>query len=1106
MRRVATVLFVQALACLGLFAQSVSQITGTVQDSRGLAVPGAEITVTQTDTGLARSAQSGANGSYSLPSLPIGPYRLEVKKTGFSTYIQNGIVLQVDTAPTIDPVLKVGAVSEQIQVEAAATMVETHSTGVGQVVNDQQVVDLPLNGREIAQLITVAGGAVPITSAYGTLPAAGLLVSTKNYPNETLVSISGGMLNGVTYLMDGGSFNDPFNNLNLPTPPPDAVQEFKVETSALPAQYGQHSAGAVNIVTKSGGNSFHGDGFEFIRNGDFNARDFFAPVRDNLKRNQFGGTFGGPIRKNKLFFFAAYQGTIQRSAPAAAFNNVPTPAMLTGNLEPYESTCFATPQTLKAPYVNNVLPPSLISPQAIKMSTFTLSTGQPAFPPGPGNCGLTTYAQVANQNEHMGMAKIDYQLSSKQSIFGRYFVTHSLVPSDFTGNEESVQLAGTNDEVNSLVLGHTYIFGPNALNTFRATLNRDIINKFQVPILNAPGIGVVGVYQPLPNYSNITISGDFASAGGTATPGFDVTTTYQYSDDFSLIRGSHQMQFGGNYIKPGQNSNFCVFCDGGFTFSGQATGSAFGDFFAGILDSFSQQSITHDDERWNYFGIYAQDTWKATSHLTVNYGIRWEPYLAGSILNGWVTHFSQADFTANVHSTIYPNAPAGTLFPGDAGFNTGDRPNNTTWKDFAPRLGLAWDPQGNGRMTVRASWGIFYDMPTTLYYYTYSSEPPWGESIAYPNSPVPGGFGNPWLNYPGGSPYPVTLGPSFVFPTNGAYVTVPLHVHNTYLDQWNASVQKQLGASWLLKANYLGNDTVHLWTNQELNPAVYIPGTCAAGQYGLTAPGPCSTTGNYAARRTLTLENPSQGPYYAGVEQLNDGGTGSYNSLLLSVEHRLSNHVMVLANYTWAHCISDDQSLTVGSPSWTNPYDRRSDRGNCSGGVDIRQNFNLTAVLQSPHFSSRPLQLLAGNWQLSPIFAARTGTYFSVTTGVDNALMDVDTGTQRPNQLTGNVYCANRSIACWMSSSAFASPATGTLGNMGINTLQGPGYFDVDLALSRRFNVRERQTLEIRGEAFNIQNRVNFLNPTGATNSSNFGKIQTDIAPRILQLAAKYVF
>src|ERR1700722_1954370 len=317
-------LLIPVLACSALYAQSVSQIAGTVRDASGLAVPGAEVTATQTDTSLVRTAVTSADGTYVLPSLPVGPYRMEIKKQGFSSYVQSGVVLQVDTAPAIDATLKVGAVNEQVQVEAAAAMVETHSTAVGQVVNQQQVVDLPLNGREITQLITLAGNAETVQSAYGASPASGNLISSKNYPNEALVSVAGGALNGLTYLMDGGSHNDPFNNLNLPLPFPDAVQEFKVETSALPAQYGQHSAGAVNVVTKSGGNEFHGDAFEFVRNGDFNARDFFAPVRDALKRNQFGGTFGGPIRKNKLFFFVGYQDTIIHSQPQSTPANIPT--------------------------------------------------------------------------------------------------------------------------------------------------------------------------------------------------------------------------------------------------------------------------------------------------------------------------------------------------------------------------------------------------------------------------------------------------------------------------------------------------------------------------------------------------------------------------------------------------------------------------------------------------------------------------------------------------------------------------------------------------------------------------------------------------------------
>ena len=1065
-------------------------------------MPGAQVTVTQTDTGVVRTAESDASGVYSLPSLPLGPYRMEVRKEGFTTYVQAGIVLQVDTAPTIDPVLKVGAVSESVQVEAAAAMVETHSTGVGQVVNSQDVVELPLNGREITQLITLAGASNTVQYGFGQAPSVGNLVSSKNYPNEALVSVAGGMLNGTTYLLDGGTHNDVFNNLNLPLPFPDAVQEFKVETSSLPAEYGQHSAGAVNVVSKSGTNEFHGDAFEFVRNGDFNARDFFAPVSDNLKRNQFGGTLGGPIKKNKLFFFLGYQGTLIRSAPAAAPAVLPTPSELAGNFQNYESQCFSTPKTLAAPFVNNVLPASLISPQALAFAK--------NFPVGSEPCGNATYTQIANQDEHMGLAKIDYQISSKQSFFARYFGTHSYTPSSFTGTELSVQNAGTDDEVNSLVLGHTYIFSPNALNTFHATLDRDGITKFQVPIVTPTDIGIPSVYVALPNFSNINITGDFMSAGGFATPGLVNTTTYQFSDDFSLIKGSHQMQFGADYIRPMQATTFCVYCNGLFTFSGQDTGSAMADFISGSLDSFTQLNISHDNERWQYLGLYAQDNWKVTSRLTVNYGIRWEPYLNGRLLNDHVSHFNMADFLANVHSTVYPNAPAGTLYPGDPGFNTGSRPNNTAWLNFAPRLGVAWDPFGDGKTLIRGSWGIFYDMPQTLFYYNYAGEPLWGEGITLINPA--GGFANPWQGYPGGSPFPTQQNTTTNYPQAGYYESVPLNVQNTYVEQWNLTLQRQVGSSWLFKASYIGNNTIHLWTDQELNPGVYVPGNCVAGQYGLTKPGLCSTTATTQARRLLTQLNPSQGPYYGQLEYLDDGGTASYNALIISGEHRLSSHFSMLANYTWSHCIGDPVTTELSGPIYTDPSDRRLDRGNC-GYIDMHQNFNLSAVLQSPRYSNRAVRWIAGDWQLSPIVGAHTGSYFPVTTGL-TALNGI--GAQRPNQVLSNVYCANRTINCWMTASAFVNPAPGGFGSLGVDNLVGPGYFDVDVALMRQFRIREKQYFEIRAESFNIQNRANFLDPgavgiaggasNNALNSSTFGRIQSDVAPRIMQFALKYVY
>jgi hypothetical protein len=334
------------------------------------------------------------------------------------------------------------------------------------------------------------------------------------------------------------------------------------------------------------------------------------------------------------------------------------------------------------------------------------------------------------------------------------------------------------------------------------------------------------------------------------------------------------------------------------------------------------------------------------------------------------------------------------------------------------------------------------------------------------------------------------------------------------VQQWNLTIQKQIGPSWLLKASYLGNSTIHLWLDQELNPAVYVPGNCAAGQYGLKAAGLCSTTANTQARRTFTQLNPSQGPFYGTVENLDDHGTASYNALIVSAEHHLSNHFSVLANYTWSHCIADPQTTELSGPIYTNPADRRFDRGNCPY-IDVHHNFNLSGVLQSPRYSSRVLQLIAGDWQLAPIVGVHSGSYFSLSTGVDNALTGIPA--QRPNQVLSNPYCHPTTVNCWINGKAFANPAPGTLGNTIANSLEGPGYVNVDIALSRRFPITERQGIEIRWETFNIANHTNLLNPgtagiaAGGTNgtvlnSSTFGQLKSDVAPRIMQFAIKYIF
>src|SRR5579871_1287187 len=433
-------------ACAIIWAQgSTAQISGTIHDSSGLAIPAATVKVTQTATGAVRTVTSGADGGFVLANLPIGPYLFEVTKDGFNKYAQTGIVLQVDSNPTVDAALKVGSVSEQVLVEANAAMVETHSTGVGQVVDSQRVSEMPLNGRDPHELIFLAGLA-------STAGGATNINSVRNYPT-VVVSVAGGQGNSVTYLLDGAAHQDPYNNLSLPLPFPDALQEFKVETSALPAQYGFHAGAAVNAVTKSGTNEFHGDLFEFLRNGDLNARDFFSAARDTYKRNQFGGVVGGPVKKDKLFFFGGYQRTSLRSDPSQLTAFVPTASMVAGDFTTIASAaCQGVQKTLNPArgFVNNQISPGLLNPVALNL--------QKRLPQATDPCGRTSYGYVANQDEDLYVARVDWQQSEKNSLFGRFVLGNLTVGSTYDGkNPLSVNTFGFHDLDYALAVGDTYL-------------------------------------------------------------------------------------------------------------------------------------------------------------------------------------------------------------------------------------------------------------------------------------------------------------------------------------------------------------------------------------------------------------------------------------------------------------------------------------------------------------------------------------------------------------------------------------------------------------------------------------------------------------------------
>jgi hypothetical protein len=1096
------VCFLAACGALWGQAASTAQINGTVRDASGLGVPDASIKATQTATGLARTANSGPDGAYVFTNLPIGPYLLEVTKDGFSKYAQSGILLQIDSNPTIDAALKVGSVSEQVLVQADAAMVETHSTGVGQVVDSQRVVELPLNGRNATELIFLAGMANGGNNI-------GSISSVRNYPT-VVVSVAGGQGNGMTYLLDGANHNDAINNLNLPLPFPDALQEFKVETSALPAQYGLHAAAAVNAVTKSGTNQFHGDLFEFLRNGDFNARDFFAPKRDTLKRNQFGGTLGGPVRKEKLFFFLGYQGTKQRSEPSQNLAYVPTAAILAGDFTTIASPACNAGRQINLPaslgFANNRISPTSFNSAALKIESRLPVSADPT------GCGRVNFGLLSNSDEHLGLARLDYQMSPKHSLFGRFYIANLDSPTTYDGKNALTLNTNTfHDRVYSLALGDTYLIGANIVSSFRVGANRTELPKIPDNFATWKDLGVNANSFQAPNPRlSVTGNGFNIGSGSSILNIANTGPNYNLAEDISLVKGAHQLGFGVNYLHTLMNLVSGINATGLMTFNGSVSGMPLADFLLGNASAWAQGNANGFYNRQHYIGLYAQDSWKLTPRLTVSYGVRWEPYLAIYSKYGMFNHFDAALFAQNVHSGVYVNAPAGEVFPGDPQYPCGNSVECNKFNTFVPRVGLVWDPKGDGRMTVRAAYGMFTDRANIYSLTAFGQDAPIGNVISLTNV----NLSNPWANYPGGNPLPIPLTRDMTFPTFGAYVTHPFDLKPTYIHQWNLSVQRQIGKDWLVTVNYLGNSTIHFRTENQLNPAVFL-GLSACTINGVNYP-TCSTTGNTNQRRVLFLQNPAQGQLYSIVSALDDGGTASYEGLYLSAQRRFSHGVSMLANYTWSHCISDvwnDFTGNNGVSSGT-PNNRRADRGNCATS-DQRQVFNLSMVAQTPRFSGRALRWLAGDWQVSPILKIKSAQFFTVVTGVDNALNGQQGTAQRPNLLLANPYTSNQSVNGWSNPLAFAAPAPGTYGNLGAYNLKGPGVFQLDLGLSRTFQIWERKLLQVRAEAFNLPNHLNPSVPVAALNSGSFGKIQSDISgtsglsagdPRIVQLALKFVF
>lgn len=1084
------VVFLLAPVVVG--AQGTAQIGGIVRDESGGVLPGATITVTQVDTGFMRTTVSDATGTYVLPNLPIGPYRLEVSLSGFRSYQQTGIVLQVNANPQISVVLPIGELTETVSVESAAPLVDTQRAGIGEVIDNERIVQLPLNGRNPVDLIELAGAAVQVGTA-----------STRSVQGSSggiAVAVAGGLGSSTAYVLDGAMHNNPYDNLNLPLPFPDALQEFRVETGALAAGSGVHTGASVNAVTRAGTNLYHGSAFEFWRNHRFNATHPFARIGpdgkrqgDGLNRNQYGGTLGGPVVRDRVFFFGGYQGTIIRQTPTSNISFVPTPAMLAGDFtQAASAACAGRPLTLRGPFVNNRVAPALFSPAALNIARRLPTTDDP--------CGRTTFAQAIDSDEAQMVGRLDYQLGADNSLFGRYMATTYDSPPPLLKTPDNLLAAsrgGFDNLAQSLTIGETWVMSSSVVNSFRAAWNRTGIHRLHAGTFSGPDIGI-NMFSFLDDYTVLSVTGGFNLGSAVQTEAQYKTTTFQVGDDLTMIRGGHQLSFGVNVARWESFTTANVRAMGNFQINGEVTGLGMADFLLGNVSQFIQANPNFLDMYQWYTGLYAADAWRVAPRFTLNYGLRWEPFFPQQLQNGFIYNFDIDRFRQGVRSSVFRNAPAGFFYPGDEGFVGGQSGMNRQWDNVSPRVGAAWDVTGDGRMAMRASYALGYDFVNAQYHLNTSVAPPWGADVRIFST----GLDDPLATFPGGNPFPRRFDADAAFPVGGQFLAIDPDGENSRTHSWNLVFERQVADNMAVSATYIGNRTQNLWHMKALNPGLFLgldPCTLPDGTFHRV----CSTQGNLNQRRALTFENPAEARFISGLDFHDASGSQDYHGLLLSFQRRSPNGVSVSSNYTISRCeghpTTDLPNIGTG---WSKPDDPDFDWGYCTS--DRRHIFNATAGVQTPDLGDSIGAAIAEDWRVSAILRAQSGAPLTVSPGQDRAMTGI-VANQRANQVLDDPYGA-KTVNNWLNPAAFAQPAFGTLGNTTRGQFRGPSRWSVDMVLARLLRFGGTQQIELRAEAFNVFNTVRWDDPVTNLANRNFGRILGAADPRIMQFALKYQF
>ena len=1096
-------------------AQEISaSMRGTVTDASGSTVSGASVIAIQSETGLRRSTVSDAHGAYLLLELPVGHYRLQAQAKGFQNYLQEGISLDVNQAATVAIRLAVGTNTEQVQVTANALMIESTSTNLGQTVGEREVLDLPLNGRHFTQLGLLQTGVVPITP--GLAEAGGTLREGQAY------AVNGQRPESNNFLIDGA---DNFNTVDggfVLEPPVDAITEFRILTHTANAEFGHSTGSTTNIVTRSGTNSFHGSAWEFLRNNALDAKSFFADSVEPLKRNQFGGTFGGPVIKDKTFFFLYYEGVRNRQGETTRVT-VPSDEERTGN---FGDMCTLNNGTFNSAGMcidntsgqlsqngqlfNYFVPPNS-PPQALPFNQlpFINPISQNILPFYPAaNSGPFTYVgtqQLTGNTDQFGV-RVDHYLRQQDMLNFRYsFGQRSQTdPLSTSGANVPGFPVGEDQRSQNFVAQETHTFSPSLVGVLRASFLR---NKFLLDEhLNHTDPASLGFeYAPT---LDAAIGPPFVQVGGYASVGDPITgprNTYQNSWDFSgsltWVRGKHQMKFGGGYQYDQINVLQGIATNGFFVFANFPLSNPFASFLFGQPVFFLQGGGDFNRGlRGQAFHLYGQDTWKVTRRLTVNYGLRYgvpSPYKE--------IHNRQNLWEPGVQSTVYPTAPTGLLYPGDKGVPGGLIP---TQRDaFAPRIGLAWDVKGDGRWLVTLAFGIFYDP-----YYTGQggplqtpiSAPPYLQTpqIQLPNFADPYNGQNP---FNGDFASPMTL------------LTLDPNLRLPYAQDWNVNVERAFGSDWLLEVGYIGTKGTKLPRFIEANPTSYNPALTPEQ----------NTADQNRLYSGCTFADPTQPCTYSSVGLISGIANSTYNALQISLRKRVAHGVSMLASYTYSKTLDDASTFNItGSASQSvagendlaqNPFDVNAEHGRSM--FDARHRFVISYQWNLPWFQHPQNWYghILGNWQVNGITTVMSNTPFTAYDSSNPSLQGSAPEisgfySSRPN-IVGDPdsgTCANgaetRTAECWFNTGAFQQAATGQFGNVGRNTLKGPSYQQWDFSAIKTIPIHESMNLQFRAELFNIFNNVNFELPNNDISSPNFGQIVAAQPGRVVQFALKFTF